>query len=99
MAITEHGIVNAEITLLKNDRNTTYRDANGSQKEYVDWLPWVLVKFGDKGEERKYVMPKPYTGLFDRTSSDVHREIIEAGQNHIVSDASGVVTVHLFGGF
>jgi hypothetical protein len=53
MAYTDRGIDQAEYTFCYEKR-----ERPGSLPELVR-LPWALVRFGDPGEDRKYVTPLP----------------------------------------
>jgi len=105
MAITADAMSKAEVTYCYE------RDelSPGTQRQ----LPWCFVRFGDVGEERKYLAPVDAIGLLADRSASVYRAFaeympfrrfpLESGRPARVNNADdtnkpGPVGIHFFGG-
>lgn len=62
MAVNEGTMDSAEITFCLETIGN-FRDDTGHGRQPVRQLPWAFIRFGDAGEERKYVMPIPFNNM------------------------------------
>jgi len=63
MSVNNNSMEQAEITYFFEKLSNTHPYRDAQNRHTVRQLPWCQIRFGDDGEDRKYVQPLPPNAL------------------------------------